>query len=270
MGDTESSRSMILNASPREIREAVRRGELVRTSRGMAPGYAQASLVILDRSNAYDFLVFCQRNPRSCPVLEVLDEGCFEVGHIAPGADVRTDFPKYRVYRRGEVEAEVTDIIRYWRDDLVAFLMGCALSFDGALARSGVPNRHVEEGRSGTIFVTNIPCRPAGKFEGPLLVSMRPMPMSKAIRAVQVTSRFQMSHGAPIHIGDPAAIGIRDIMKPDFGEPVSIREGEVPVFWACAVTPQNIAIRAKLDFMITQSPGHMMVTDLQDEEITVF
>lgn len=270
MMNAEPSRSMIINASPREIREAVRRNELVRTSRGMAPGYAQVSLVILDRTDAFDFLVFSQRNPKACPLLEVLDEGSFNVRYVAPGADVRTDFPKYRVYRHGEVEAEVTDVVRYWRDDLVAFLMGCALSFDGALARAAVPNRHMEEGRSGTMFITNIPCRPAGKFEGPLLVSMRPMPMSKAIRAVQVTSRFPWSHGAPIHIGDPGAIGIRDITKPDFGEPVPIREGEVPVFWACSVTPQNIALRAKLDFMITQAPGHMMVTDLQDEEVTVF
>jgi uncharacterized protein YcsI (UPF0317 family) len=257
-------------ASPREIREAVRRGEFTGTSRGMAPGHAQVSIVVLPRTEAYDFLLFSQRNPKPCPLLEVLDEGSFESRFVAPGADVRTDLPRYRVYRHGQVEAEVTDVVRYWRPDLVAFLVGCALSFDSSLARAGVPNRQLEERAGGTMFVTSIPCVPAGKFRGPLVVSMRPMPMPNAIRAVQITSRFQKSHGAPVHIGDPAAIGIRDITKPDFGQPVSIRDGEVPVFWACAVTTQAIALSARLDFIITQAPGSMMVTDLRDDEVTVF
>lgn len=264
-----SPHSLVLNVTPGEIRNAVRRGELARPSRGMAPGYAQASLVVVERRDAYDLLVFCQRNARACPLVEVFDEGCFESRDVAPGADIRTDLPKYRVYRSGKVEAEPADVVAYWRRDLVAFLVGCAVSFDEALVRAGVPNRHLEEGMGGTFFVTDIPCRPAGKFQGPLVVTMRPMSMAHAIRAVQVTSRFRLSHGAPIHIGDPAAIGIRDLTKPDFGRQVSIRPGEVPVFWACAVTLQNIAIGARLDFMITQAPGHMMVTDLRDEEVAL-
>ncbi len=260
---------MVLNASPREIREAVRRGELTRTSRGMAPGYTQASLVIIESRFAYDFLVFAQRNPKPCPILEVLDKGSYESVYAAPGADVRTDYPKYRVYRNGVVEGDVTDIKEYWNDDLVAFLIGCAMSFDAALERAGIPNRHVEEGRSGTMFNTSIPCRPAGVFKGNLVVSMRPYSAAHAIRAVQITTRFQRTHGEPVHIGEPSAIGIRDLSRPDYGQAVSIREGDVPVFWACSVTPQAVAMNVQLPFMITQSPGHMMVTDIRDDEITV-
>ncbi len=261
--------SMIIDLSPREIREAVRSGKLTRTSRGMAPGYTQASLVVLPSKYAYDFLVFAQRNPKPCPILEVLDKGSYESVTAAPGADVRTDLPKYRVYRDGAVECEVTDVKDYWSNDLVAFLLGCAMSFDGALERAGIPNRHVEEGRSGSMYKSNIPCRPAGVFRGHMVVSMRPYSAAHAIRAVQITTRFQRTHGEPVHIGDPSAIGISDLSKPDYGEPVTIREGDVPVFWACSVTPQSIATSVKLPFMITQSPGHMMITDIRDDEITV-
>lgn len=264
-----SRHSAVSGVEARKVREAVRRGELAGPSRGMAPGYAQASLVVVERRDAYDLLVFCLRNAKACPIVEVLDAGSFVSSDIAPGADIRTDLPKYRVYRRGAIEAEPTDVVCYWRDDLVAFLVGCAVTFDEPLARAGVPNRHLEEGAGGTMFLTNIECRPAGKFAGPLVVTMRPMSMAHAIRAVQVTSRFRLSHGAPVHIGDSTAIGIRDLAKPDFGRPVSIRPGEVPVFWACAVTLQNIAASAKLDFMITQAPSHMMVTDLRDDEVAL-
>ncbi|MHB1159604.1 MAG: putative hydro-lyase [Chloroflexota bacterium] len=260
---------MILNVSPREIREAVRSGRLTRTSRGMAPGYTQASLVVLESRYAYDFLVFAQRNPKPCPILEVLDRGSYESVFAAPGADVRTDLPRYRVYRNGAIECDVTDVKDFWSDDLVAFLLGCAMSFDAALDRAGIPNRHVEEGRSGSLYNSNIPCPPAGVFRGNMVVSMRPYSAAQAIRAVQVTTRFQRTHGEPVHIGDPAVIGIRDLSKPDYGQPVSIREGDVPVFWACSVTPQSIAMNERLPFMITQSPGHMMVTDIRDDEITV-
>jgi uncharacterized protein YcsI (UPF0317 family) len=260
---------MVVNASPREIREAVRRGELNRTSRGMAPGYTQASLVVVEKRFAYDFLVFAQRNPKPTPVLEVLDEGSYESVFAAPGADLRTDLPRYRVYRDGAVEAEVEDVKDFWRSDLVAFLMGCAMSFDGALDRAGIPNRHVEEGRSGSMYNSNIPCRPAGVFRGNLVVSMRPYNAAQAIRAVQVTTRFQRTHGEPVHIGDPSIIGIKDLSKTDYGQPVSAREGDVPVFWACSVTPQYIAMSVKLPFMITQAPGFMMITDIRDDEITV-
>jgi uncharacterized protein YcsI (UPF0317 family) len=260
---------MVINASPKEIREAVRRGELNRTSRGMAPGYSQASLVVVEKRFAYDFLVFAQRNPKPCPILEVLDEGSYTSTFAAPGADIRTDLPRYRVYRDGAVEAEVQDVKDYWRSDLVAFMIGCAMTFDAALDRAGLPSRHVEEGRSGSMYNSNIPCKPAGVFRGNLVVSMRPYNAAQAIRAVQITTRFQRTHGEPVHIGDPSAIGIKDLSAPDYGQSVSIREGDVPVFWACSVTLQNVAMTVKLPFMITQAPGHMMVTDIRDDEITV-
>ncbi|MDI3538617.1 MAG: hypothetical protein PWP58_1508 [Bacillota bacterium] len=250
-----------------EIRAAIRRGEYTQPTPGLAPGYAQANLVILPQKYAFDFLLFCLRNPKPCPVLDVTEVGSPVPRLTAPGADLRTDLPRYRVWEHGELKAEVTDISAYWRDDLVAFLLGCSFTFEAALLAAGIPVRHIEEGRNVPMFITNRECTPAGVFHGPMVVSMRPIPHEQVVRAVQVTSRYPAVHGAPVHIGDPAAIGIRDVMKPDFGDAVSFKPGEVPVFWACGVTPQAVAMEAKPDFMITHAPGHMFITDLKNEEL---
>jgi uncharacterized protein YcsI (UPF0317 family) len=256
-------------AHPKEVRERIRRGEWVRPTAGCAAGYVQANLVVLPRELAYDFLLFTHRNPRPCPLLEVTDPGSPEPVRVAPGADLRTDLPKYRVYRHGVLTEEVTDLLPLWRDDLVAFLLGCSFTFEAALLKAEVPVRHLEEGRNVPMYITNRPCAPAGLFEGPLVVSMRPIPPEKVARAAAVTARFPAVHGAPVHVGMPEALGIWDLGRPDFGDPVTIRPGEVPVFWACGVTPQAVAMRVKPPLMITHAPGHMFVTDLRDEALAV-
>lgn len=257
-------------AQPQEVRALIRNGKWRRSTAGLCQGYVQANLVVLPKELAYDFLLFCQRNPKPCPLLEVTDTGSSEPRLTAPGADLRWDLPKYRIYRDGKLTAEVPDIVELWRDDLVAFLLGCSFTFEAALLQVGVPIRHLEEGRNVPMYITTIPCVPAGVFQGPLVVSMRPIPPQLVPKAVQVTSRFPAVHGAPIHVGDPEAIGIEDLSRPDFGDPVTIREGEIPVFWACGVTPQAVALEAKPPFMITHSPGHMFITDLRDETLTIF
>jgi uncharacterized protein YcsI (UPF0317 family) len=235
----------------------------------MAPGHVQANLAILPRDLAFDFLLFCQRNPRPCPLLEVVEAGEVEPTQFAPGADLRTDVPLYRVYEYGEMVSEVTDISELWRDDLVSFLLGCSFSFEWALMNAGVSLRHVERGSNVSMYITNIDTRSAGVFSGPMVVSMRPIRRDLIVRAVQVTSRFPAVHGAPIHIGDPKAIGIEDISRPDLGDPAEFEEGEVPVFWACGVTPQVVAMNSKPPLMITHSPGHMFITDKRDEDLAV-
>jgi len=256
--------------SPKEIRELIRRGEWQSPTAGLSPGYAQANLVILPKGLAFDFLLFCQRNPKPCPLLEVTDPGSYEPVMTAPGADLRRDLPKYRVYRKGELQAEPTDLMELWQHDLVAFLLGCSFTFEATLLKAGVPVRHLEEGKNVPMYITKQECQRAGAFHGPLVVSMRPVPSELISRTVQVTSRFPAVHGAPIHVGDPEALGIKDLNKPDFGEAVTIRKGEIPVFWACGVTPQALAQRARPELMITHSPGHMFITDLRDEELAIF
>ena len=238
-------------------------------TRGLAPNHVQANLAVLPRDVAFDFLLFCQRNPRPCPLLEVVEPGSVEPKQFAPGADLRVDIPKYRIYEHGEMSAEVEDVGEYWRDDLVSFLLGCSFSFESALIRAGIELRHISRGTNVSMFITNIQTTPAGMFSGPMVVSMRPIPRDKVVRTVQVTSRFPAVHGAPIHIGEPEAIGIQDISKPDLGDPTEIKEGEVPVFWACGVTPQAVAMNSKPPLMITHSPGYMFITDRVDEDLAV-
>ena len=256
--------------NPKELRELIREGRISRNTGGMAPGHVQANLAILPVDLAFDFLLFCQRNPKPCPLLEVVEAGSAEPRETAPGADLRSDTPKYRVYRHGEMVDETADVSEYWRDDLVSFLLGCSFSFETAMERAGIPLRHIEAGTNIPMFVTNIETTPAGAFSGPMVVSMRPIPKDLVVRTVQVTSRFPGVHGAPIQVGEPDAIGISDVLAPDLGDPVEIREGEVPVFWACGVTPQAVAMRSRPPLMITHSPGHMFITDLRDEDLSVF
>jgi uncharacterized protein YcsI (UPF0317 family) len=252
---------------PREVRQQIREGKWRQPTAGLAPGFVQANLVILPRDLAFDFLLFAQRNPKPCPVIEVTDVGSSEPKLSAPGADLRTDVPRYCVYRDGALAGQVTDLRSVWRDDFVSFLLGCSFTFESALLQAGVPVRHIEEGRNVPMFITNIPCAPAGVFRGPLVVTMRPIPAPLVARAVQISGRYPGVHGAPVHLGDPTAIGVRDLQAPDFGDAVTIRPGEVPVFWACGVTPQAVAMQAKPPLMLTHAPGHMFITDLRNEEL---
>lgn len=249
------------------VRLACRTGEHTSQTSGLADGFAQANLVVLPREDAAEFLLFCQRNPKPCPLLEVTDIGSPMPQRLAKGADLRKDLPKYRVWERGRLVDEPTDVTRYWRDDFVSFLIGCSFTFETALRAAGVPVRHIEEGRNVPMYRTEVPCEPAGRFRGELVVSMRPLTPADAIRAIQITSRYPGVHGAPVHFGDPGRIGIRDLARPEFGEPVTVRDGEVPVFWACGVTPQVALMNAAPEIAITHSPGCMFVTDVRDEAL---
>jgi uncharacterized protein YcsI (UPF0317 family) len=233
----------------------------------MASGYVQANLVAVPRELAFDFLLFCHRNPKPCPLLDVTEPGSPEPRFVAPGSDLRTDLPRYRVYEQGKLADEPTTLRDWWRNDLVAFLLGCSFTFESALVDAGVPVRHLEAGCNVPMFRTSISCRPAGVFHGPMVVSMRPMTPSQALAAARICSRFPRAHGTPVHFGDPAAIGIRDLNRPDFGDPVEIRKGEVPVFWACGVTPQAVAMEVRPSLLITHAPGHMFVTDLHNADL---
>lgn len=249
---------------PSEVRVLIRDGKITGQTSGMCAGYAQGNLLILPREQAYDFLLFTQRNPKSCPILEVGNVGSRLVRKMANNADIATDIPKYRVWENGELTGEYTDISRFWREDFVYFLIGCSFSFEGELLAAGVPVRHIEEGKNVPMYLTNIDCEEAGIFHGKLVVSMRPMPADQVIRAAIITASMPRVHGAPIHIGDPAKIGIADISRPDFGEAVTIREGEIPVFWCCGVTPQSVVMSAKPPIAISHAPGHMFITDVKN------
>jgi uncharacterized protein YcsI (UPF0317 family) len=260
----------ISRLNPKEIRALIRKGKWDQPTAGLAMGYAQANLVILPQKYAFDFLLFCQRNPKPCPLLEVLEPGKFRTEFLSPDADIRTDIPRYHIYRKGKLEATVKEIKRLWKQDFVTFLLGCSFSFEEAMLRAKIPVRHIEENKNVPMFITNIPCKPAGSFHGPLVVTMRPLPPDRVVRAVQITSRYASVHGAPVHMGDPSEIGIKDLKKPDFGDPVTIRNGEIPVFWACGVTPQAVVMRVKPDLCITHTPGHMFISDILNEELATF
>jgi uncharacterized protein YcsI (UPF0317 family) len=255
--------------SAEQVRRLIRDNKLIRPTSGMALGHSQANLVILPRDAAYDFLLFAQRNPKPCPILDVTEVGSPEPHLVAPGADLRHDIAKYRIFKKGVLEDEVLDLERYWTKDMVAFLLGCSFTFENTMLKNGIPVRHIEENRNVPMYITNIECKPAGIFSGPMVVSMRPIPESMIVRAVQVTSRFPAVHGAPVHIGSPSSIGIRDIRSPDFGDSVTINPGEVPVFWACGVTPQAVAMKVKPEIMITHAPGHMFICDTRDEDYSI-
>ncbi len=251
--------------TPSEIRKLCRYGEFQSPTPGLAPQYIQTNLVILPKSVAFDFLLFCHRNPKPCPVIDVTEVGDPEPRLAAPGADLRTDLPRYRLFQHGELIEEVSDIKDLWRDDFVGFLIGCSFSFEAALVDAGISVRHIYEGKNVPMYKTNIACQSAGIFSSSLVVSMRPLSPADAIRAVQITSRFPKAHGAPIHWGDAKEIGIDNINAPDFGDAVTIHPGEIPVFWACGVTPQVALFQAKPEIAITHAPGHMFITDLKDE-----
>ncbi len=256
-------------SSSAAVRRLCRIGDWTKPTAGLAAGFAQANLVILPQDWATEFLLFCERNPKPCPLLEVLDTGSFTPNHTAPEADLRTDLPRYRLWKDGNLIDEPTDITALWRDDFVSFLIGCSFTFEVALQRADVPVRHIECDVNVPMFRTNIACEPSGRFHGPLVVSMRPLSPADAIRAVQITSRYPRVHGAPVHLGFPERIGIADITQPDFGDPVPVYDGELPVFWACGVTPQAAIVQAKPPLVITHSPGCMFITDIRDETLAI-
>ena len=234
---------------------------------GLAPGNVQANLVILPKALAHDFLRFAQANPKPCPVLGVSEAGDPRVPGLGEDLDIRTDLPRYRVWRRGELVEEPLDLFHVWRDDLVSFALGCSFSFEQALVEDGIELRHITCDSNVPMYRTSIPCAPAGLFAGPLVVSMRPLKPKEAIRAIQITSRFPSVHGAPVHIGLPAAIGISDLDKPDYGDAVPVRSDELPVFWACGVTPQAVIAQVRPDFCVTHAPGCMLITDLRNTQL---
>lgn len=253
----------------RHARLAIRSGERRHTS-SLAPGYVQGNVVILPESLANDFLLFCQRNPGPCPLLAVGDAGDPSLPTLGDDIDIRIDVPRYRVWVDGELAEEVSDLKKIWRKDFVTFVLGCSFSFEQALLETGISLRHIDEGRNVPMYRTNVPTQPAGPFAGPLVVSMRPLPPAQAIRAIQITSRFPHVHGAPLHIGDPSLIGIRDLSAPDYGDRVEVLPHEIPVFWACGVTPQAALKEAKPEICITHSPGFMLITDRINSQLAVF
>ncbi len=253
---------------PVKARELIRNGQWQTPTTGLAPGYVQANLVMIPEAEAFSFLLFCIRNPKPCPVLDVLEPGVWKP-KIAEGSDLRTDLPRYRIYRNGKFEEEALGVDSFVQNDLVSFLFGCSFSFESALLSAGVPVRNLEEGCNVSMYITNRTCIPAGPFSSPLVVSMRPMKLEQAIRAVQVTTRFHLTHGAPVHMGSPGEIGIQNLNEPDFGDPVSVLPDEIPVFWACGVTTILAATSIDLPLVITHAPGHMFISDLRDDTLTL-
>jgi uncharacterized protein YcsI (UPF0317 family) len=253
----------------RDARRRIRAGNNLAPTSGMAPGYVQGNLAILPKELAADFARFCQLNPKPCPLLAASEPGDWRLPSLGEDLDIRTDIPLYRVWKKGELIEEVTDLKKVWRDDLVSFVLGCSFSFEEALIENGLELRHNTCNTNVPMYRTNIECKPAGPFHGPMVVSMRPFKPADAIRAVQVTTRFPSVHGAPVHLGHPHSIGIKDIGKPDYGDAVPVVADEIPVFWACGVTPQAVIAAAKLPFAITHAPGLMLVTDLQNKQLAV-
>jgi uncharacterized protein YcsI (UPF0317 family) len=249
------------------VRHAARSGRLTGDTAGLARGYVQGNLVILPAELAEEFLEFCRLNPQPCPVIGTSKPGDPAVPALAADLDIRTDLPRYRVWKSGELVDEPTDVKKWWRDDLVSIVIGCSFSFEEALLAEGIPLRHIERGTIVPMYRTNIPCKPAGRFQGPVVTSMRPLKPADAIRAVQITSRYPRVHGAPIHLGLPRLIGIADVEKPDWGDAPQMRADELPVFWACGVTPQAAIAAVKPPFAITHAPGSMLATDLMNVQL---
>ncbi|MEO8120449.1 MAG: putative hydro-lyase [Rhodoferax sp.] len=256
--------------SAQHVRKLIRQGIWQSHTSGLASDHVQGNVVILPEALANDFLRYCQRNPKPCPLLAVSEPGEAMLPSLGADIDICSDLPRYRVWHQGEVVDEPTDISSLWRADLVTFVLGCSFSFEQALLEAGLPLRHIEQGKNVAMYRTHIPTTPAGVFHGPMVVSMRPMKAAAAIRAIQVTSRFPNVHGAPVHLGDPALIGISDLDAPDYGDAVEVMADEIPVFWACGVTPQAALVQARPAFCITHAPGAMLITDLLNQQLASF
>ncbi|MCC2607439.1 putative hydro-lyase [Planctobacterium marinum] len=257
-------------STPQEIRQAIRKGDYRTHTSGLAKGYVQCNLVILPNQLADEFRQFCQLNPRPCPIIATSQfPGDFRVEQAGNDIDIRTDFPAYQIFKNGKFSEQVPDISSIWQEDFVAFLLGCSFSFEEALLSEGIEVRNISEQKNVPMYKTNIPCKSAGRFSGNMVVSMRPMKAADAIRAIQICSRYPSVHGAPVHFGDPSLIGIKDLSQPDFGDAVTIHDDEVPLFWACGVTPQLAIMNAKPELCITHSPGCMLVTDLKNSDFAI-
>jgi len=256
------------NSTPAQVRLAARQQQLTGPTAGLANGFVQANLAVLPQHLTDDFFRFCHANPKPCPLLW---HGAGPLLTIkGQQIDIRTDVPKYHQFVDGRLSAVLTDLTPYWRDDLVSFLLGCSFSFEEALLAAGLEIRHITQGCNVPMYNTNLALTPVGPFQGNMVVSMRPMCPQDAIRAIQICSRFPAVHGAPVHFGDPAAIGITDIHRPDYGDAVAFKAGEVPVFWACGVTPQVAIANAAPDLAFSHSPGCMLLTDWRNAEMAVF
>ena len=253
----------------RAARLAIRRNQYAGPTSGLAPGFVQANLAILPQALAQGFLQFCQLNPKPCPLLGISAPGDPRIPALADDLDIRTDLPRYRVWRDGALVDEPSDVAKWWRDDLVTFAIGCSFSFEQALLEAGIELRHMSCNCTVPMYRTSVETAAAGPFHGPLVVSMRPMKPADAIRAIQITTRFPSVHGAPVHIGKPESIGIKDLARPDWGDAVPVHDDELPVFWACGVTPQSVIMEARLDFCITHYPGAMLVTDRRNTEFAI-
>ena len=267
-----SAAERLRNAVPQtglDARLAIRNGDWTGPTSGLAPGYVQGNLAILPASLASDFMRFCQLNPKPCPLLAAGAPGDPRLPSLGEDLDIRTDLCRFKVFRNGELIDEPTDLKKHWRDDLVIFALGCSFSFEDALMQDGMELRHITNNTTVPMYRTSIETTPAGPFHGPLVVSMRPLKPADAIRAVQITTRFPAVHGAPVHLGLPEDIGIKDVMKPDYGDPPEMRPGELPVFWACGVTPQSVVATVKPEFCITHYPGCMLVTDRKNTEFAI-
>jgi uncharacterized protein YcsI (UPF0317 family) len=252
---------------PRALRRAVREGKFRRHTAGVAPGHVQGNVCILPAEYADEFRLFCERNPKPCPLLAMSAPGDPRLPELGEDLDIRTDVPRYRVFREGVLTEEVSDLRDLWRPDLVTFVLGCSFSFEEALTAAGLRLRYVEQGTNVPMFRTNVDCAPAGRFRGKLVVSMRPFKPADAIRAVEITSRYPRVHGSPVHLGKPELIGITDLNKPWAGDPTEVRADELPVFWACGITPQSVVLDAKPSLCLTHAPGHMLVTDLRNDDL---
>ncbi len=255
-----------VDMKPAEVRALIRAGKIDFPTAGMCRGYAQANLVILPADYAADFELYARRNPFPCPILEII-RGTPETHDMGEGANICTDIPRYRIYENGVFTRELTDVSSFWQDGYTGFLIGCSFSFEEALMRAGIEVRHITQGRNVPMYKTNIQTVKAGPFEGPMVCSMRPMTPENAQKAYEITARMPNVHGAPVHMGDPAEVGVKDIMKPDYGEAVDIYEGEIPVFWPCGVTPQAAVENAKPPIVITHAPGHMFITDVLNADL---
>ncbi|MFL0798504.1 MAG: putative hydro-lyase [Cellvibrionaceae bacterium] len=256
--------------TPAELRKQIRSGSFAGNTSGLAPGFVQGNIVILPKDWASEFLQFCQFNPKPCPLIGMAEAGDFTLSTLGKDIDIRTDVPNYRVFRNGTLVEEISDITHYWKADLVTFVLGCSFSFEEALLADGLEVRNISEGANVPMYRTDIACTAAGRFSGKMVVSMRPFLAGDAIRAIQICSRFPSVHGAPIHLGNPAQIGIHNLQKPDFGDAVTVHDDELPVFWACGVTPQVALEDAKPPFCITHSPGSMLVTDIPNSQLSIF
>ncbi len=256
-------------APPREVRRAIRERRHTGHTAGLAPGYVQGNVCILPQEYAAEFREFCEKNPKPCPLLGMSKPGDPRLPELGEDLDIRTDVPSYRVFENGVLRADIPDLKGVWRDDLVTFVLGCSFSFEEALMKAGLRLRYVEQGKNVPMYRTSVDTAPAGRFRGKLVVSMRPFPPAQAIRAIEITARYPRVHGSPVHIGFPQEIGIASLAEPWAGDPTEVLPGELPLFWACGITPQSVVLEAKPSFCITHTPGHMLVTDLENASLAI-